>query len=81
MPHLGLKNSKITPGNKNKQKESHMVLFLNKLNKNEAQLGEERRGDNHCRDSHTNSFNFSLFHTLTIELLNLMGRWAVLTKT
>lgn len=58
-----------------------MVLFLNKPNKNEAQLGEERQGDNHCRDSHTNSFNFSLFHTLTTELLNLVGRWAVLAKT
>lgn len=56
-----------------------MVMFLNKANKNEVELGKERWGDNHCRDSHTNSFNFSLFHTLTIELLNLTGRWVVLT--
>lgn len=57
-----------------------MVLFLNKLIRMKHSW-EKRDGDNHCRDSHTNSFNFSLFHTLTIELLNLMGRWVVLTKT
>lgn len=38
-------------------------------------MGEEGKGDSHYSDSCTNSFNFSLFHTLTIELLNLMGRW------